>query len=126
MPLWCPLSGMDFGLIVKVVANWTLGQFEYLVDYLTPSSATEWRHRISHGREPNGTHFGRRSRHLTFIPKGFEKLAGGKRNATTGSLVRIDVSRRDTRIRHSCIPPGCVGVAARFPVVALRLPPANI
>ena len=65
---------------------------------------------------------------LTFIPKGFETLAGGKRSATTGSLVRIDVSLRDTRIRHSCIPPGCVGVAGRFPVVvvALRLPPANI
>jgi hypothetical protein len=63
---------------------------------------------------------------VTFIPKGFETLAGGKRSATTGSLVRIDVSRRDTRIRHSCIPPACVGVAGRFPVVALRLPPANI
>jgi hypothetical protein len=43
---------------------------------------------------------------LTFIPKGFETLAGGKRSVT--------------------IPPGCVGVAGRFPVVALRLPPANI
>jgi hypothetical protein len=63
---------------------------------------------------------------LTFIPKGFETLAGGKRSVTTGRLVRIDVSRRDTRIRHSCIPPGCLSVAGRFPVVALRLPPANI
>ena len=65
---------------------------------------------------------------LSFIPKGFETIAGGKRSATTGSQVRIDVSRRDTRIRHSCIPLGCVGLAGRFPVVvvALRLSPANI
>jgi hypothetical protein len=63
---------------------------------------------------------------LTFIPEGFETLAGGKRSATTGSLVRIGVSRRDTRNRAFLHPSGMRVSRRRFPVVALRLPPANI
>ena len=61
-----------------------------------------------------------------FIPEGFQILAGGKRSATTGKRPAtpthpggmqeclILVSLRDTAIR------------TRLPVVALRLPPANV
>ena len=61
-----------------------------------------------------------------FIPEGFQILAGGKRSATTGKRPAtpthpggmqeclILVSLRDTSIR------------TRLPVVALRLPPANV
>ena len=61
-----------------------------------------------------------------FIPEGFQILAGGKRSATTGKLPAtpthpggmqeclILVSLRDTAIR------------TRLPVVARRLPPANV
>jgi hypothetical protein len=44
-----------------------------------------------------------------FIPKGFQTVAGGKRSATTGSLVPIDVSRRDYRNRSCLHPSGMPG-----------------
>jgi hypothetical protein len=59
-----------------------------------------------------------------FIPEGFQILAGGKRSATTGTGTRHPGGMQEDA--ESGIPPGCVISHGLQPVVALRLPPANI
>jgi hypothetical protein len=61
------------------------------------------------------------------IPEGFQRLAGGKRSATTtGKLAcapRHPRGMQDGPI--SVIPPDTRSFGSGLPVVALRLPPAN-
>jgi hypothetical protein len=63
---------------------------------------------------------------LVSIPKGFKKIAGGKRSATTGPVPNDRVSRRDYRNRFLASLRDAWASGGSFPVVALHLPPAIV